>query len=289
MHPGDHPVGLATAQALLADQFLYWAGLALDPVAGGGSDNLLFRLGADMVLRFPRTEWGAGMPGKEDLWLPRLAPHLPLPVPVPLALGHPGQSYPFHWSVTRWLPGRDAGAAPPDQAAAAQDLAGFLRALQAVPVPEDAPTRPPEPEDDPFARQMIAAFRPDEGDPLRLAALLDQALSLPRHSGPPVWGHADLHPLNLLTDGRRITGVIDWGAVAAGDPALDLAAGWYLFDAPARAIFRAALAPDPAAWVRGRALAFRKAVKAIPYYRQSNPTLRAVMAATLRRVLEDAG
>lgn len=81
--------------------------------------------------------------------------------------------------------------------------------------------------------------------------------------------------------------MIDWGAVAAGDPANDLAAGWYLFDAPTRAAFRAALRPDAATWARARAMAFRKAVKVIPYYRATNAALRDAMRRTLAQVLSD--
>jgi len=35
--------------------------------------------------------------------------------------------------------------------------------------------------------------------------------------------HLDYHPLNVLTDGARITGVIDWANAGAGDPRADLA------------------------------------------------------------------
>jgi len=35
--------------------------------------------------------------------------------------------------------------------------------------------------------------------------------------------HLDYHPLNVLTDGSQITGVIDWANALAGDPRADLA------------------------------------------------------------------
>ncbi len=35
--------------------------------------------------------------------------------------------------------------------------------------------------------------------------------------------HFDYHPLNVLTDGRRITGIIDWPNAFAGDPRADIA------------------------------------------------------------------
>jgi hygromycin-B 4-O-kinase len=42
--------------------------------------------------------------------------------------------------------------------------------------------------------------------------------------------HCDYHFDNVLTDGRRITGVIDWGNAAYGDPLFDVAwVGWVFF------------------------------------------------------------
>src|SRR4030042_1376357 len=35
--------------------------------------------------------------------------------------------------------------------------------------------------------------------------------------------HMDFHPLNVLSDGRNITGVVDWTNAAAGDARADLA------------------------------------------------------------------
>jgi aminoglycoside phosphotransferase (APT) family kinase protein len=35
--------------------------------------------------------------------------------------------------------------------------------------------------------------------------------------------HLDYHPLNVMSDGRRITGVLDWANVAVGDPRVDVA------------------------------------------------------------------
>jgi len=35
--------------------------------------------------------------------------------------------------------------------------------------------------------------------------------------------HLDYHPLNIMTDGTRVTGVLDWENAHAGDPRADLA------------------------------------------------------------------
>lgn len=42
-------------------------------------------------------------------------------------------------------------------------------------------------------------------------------------SAPPALLHLDYHPNNVLTDGKHITGVVDWVNAHAGDPRADLA------------------------------------------------------------------
>jgi aminoglycoside phosphotransferase (APT) family kinase protein len=290
MHAGETVVSLDLAARLVAAQFPGWAGLPLRLVPSGGSDNVLVRLGRDMVLRFPRLEAAAAQVTVEAGLLPVLGPLLPLRVPEVLAVGQPGLGYPHPWLVLRWLPGADAfTTAVTDDLAAARALAGFVGTLRAVPVPEGAPVmsegghlRPR----DGFTRQMIARIT-DEADPADVTCLWEEALALPPWDGVPVLVHRDLHPLNLLVTGDEISAVIDWGAVSAGDPAHDLICGWTLLGDAGRALFRELLAVDGATWARGRALAFSKAVMAAPYYRTSNPPLRDVMRRTLRRAMAD--
>ena len=45
-------------------------------------------------------------------------------------------------------------------------------------------------------------------------------------SGPPVWIHGDLHPCNLLVTDGRLSAVLDFGNLTAGDPATDLSVAW---------------------------------------------------------------
>src|SRR5919107_934777 len=98
------------ARRLVATQFPRWAGLPVVPVEPGGWDNRTFRLGADLSLRLPTGDWYALQVDKEQTWLPRLAPHLPLPIPQPVARGEPGDGYPYPWSVYRWLEGAPASS-----------------------------------------------------------------------------------------------------------------------------------------------------------------------------------
>src|SRR5688572_3760041 len=93
----DNEVMASTEQVerLVAQQFPQWAGLPVKRLPIGGTDHALFRLGDDLVARMPRIEWAAGSAAKDARWLPLLAPHLPLRVPAPLAVGEPGLGYPF--------------------------------------------------------------------------------------------------------------------------------------------------------------------------------------------------
>jgi aminoglycoside phosphotransferase (APT) family kinase protein len=84
----------------------------------------------------------------------------------------------------------------------------------------------------------------------------DLGVSAPRWHGEPLWLHGDPHPLNLITDGHRLTGLIDFGDITAGDPASDLATAWLTFDDQGRRHFRAAYAEsaraDEGLWARSR-------------------------------------
>jgi aminoglycoside phosphotransferase (APT) family kinase protein len=135
MHVDEVDTNVSLIVRLLTTQFPQWANLPIAPVPSAGTDNALYRIGDDMVVRLPRIHWATGQVDKEHQWLPRLAPFLPLAIPVPLAKGKPGEGYPWHWSVYRWLEGENATIerlANPRQAAT--DLAQFIAALQRVDV-----------------------------------------------------------------------------------------------------------------------------------------------------------
>src|SRR2546421_3964054 len=107
MHVGEADTDASLVPRLLVAQFPQWADLPIEPVPSAGTDNALYRLGDDMAVRLPRIERATRQVDKEHAWLPRLAPHLPLAVPVPLARGFPGEGDPRHWSITPWLAGEN--------------------------------------------------------------------------------------------------------------------------------------------------------------------------------------
>ena len=287
MHDGDQPVLPRLARALIDRQMPEYAGLPLRRVAGGGTDNVLYRLGPGLLVRFPRRAWADAEIDRLQRWLPVLAPGLPVEVPLVLRRGEAGPGYPFRWTVGPWLKGRDAFATPPEPVRAVSDVAGFLRALWALPCPPDAPLRAGA---DVLGLKLVGieaaidGFQ-DEADKALLCDRVAEAREVPVFRGRPVWVHGDLHALNVLTRRGRMTGVIDWGGMGLGDPGMDLSAAWTLFEAPGRRMLQAALQPEEGAWARGRVRALIMAVLAIPYYRQSNPVFYRAMRQVLARVL----
>ncbi len=294
MHAEEVGTDVSLVGRLLAAQFPRWADLPIDPVHSAGTENAIYRLGDDMAVRLPRLQRAAGQVEKEHRWLPRLAPLLPLAIPVPLAKGTPGEGYPWHWSVTRWLDGEDATAeriADPRQAAT--ELGRFVAALQRI-----DPAGGPPPGEHNFFRGVPLAARdsPTRAAIASLRATLDAdaataaweaALEAPAWHGPPVWIHGDLQPGNLLAHQGRLSAVIDFGGLGVGDPACDLAVAWNLLPAGSRDVFRAALPFDDATWARGRGWALSFGLIALPYYRTTNPVLTGISRYAIDQALAD--
>src|SRR5579871_5080141 len=133
MHVDEVDTDVSLVGRLLAAQFPQWADLPIRPVRSAGTDNALYRLGDDMAVRLPRIHWAVGQVEKEQQWLPRLAPLLPLAIPIPLAMGTPAEGYPWHWSVYRWLAGENATSERlADPILTATALAQFVAALQRI-------------------------------------------------------------------------------------------------------------------------------------------------------------
>jgi aminoglycoside phosphotransferase (APT) family kinase protein len=259
-------IDTALVVRLVGGQFPQWANLPVTPVDPGGWDNRTFHLGAEMIVRLPSTAPYAAQVDKEQLWLPRLAPLLPCPIPVPVGIGEPAEGYPWRWSVYRWINGETAAVERiADLRQFAVALAGFLSALQRID-PTDGPPAGthnfhrggPLTTYDAETRRAIEALR-GRIDADVATAIWETALGAPWRD-PPVWLHGDVAAGNLLTHQGQLSGVIDFGCCGVGDPACDLAIAWTLFDGENREAFRAALPLDAAAWARGRGWALWKAL-----------------------------
>ncbi|KOV92304.1 aminoglycoside phosphotransferase family protein [Streptomyces sp. NRRL B-3648] len=225
-----------------------------------GWDNQVWRLGDDLAVRLPwATRSADALLRKEHAWLPRLAPQLPLRVPVPQRLGEPSGRFPRPWLVTTWVPGEPADRAPATRAAeAAVALAAFLTALHR-PAPDGAPEGrdrggPLAGTAGDFAHGLASATELGlVRDPDAVRAVWEDAAAAPDWAGPALWLHGDLHPANILTTDGTFSGVIDFGDLFAGDPAFDLAAAWILLPDGAIDRFHATYRPGPDAATLRRA------------------------------------
>lgn len=273
---------------LIAGQFPHWAHLPVRRVAVDGWDNRTFRLGEEFSVRLPSAAAYAEQVQKEQRWLPKLAPLLPLPIPEPVAMGKPGEGYPWHWSVYRWRKGEIAERAEvADLRPLAVDVAQFLAALQRI-----DPTGGPPPGTQNFfrggnlvvydgeTREALAAL---EGriDVRAAWEVWEGALRAEWH-GPVVWVHGDVSASNLLVENGRLSAVIDFGCSCVGDPACDTVIAWTFFEGESRKAFFDNLPVDESTWARGRGWALWKALITLAPNIDNNPAA----AEKPRRVIE---
>ena len=251
---------------LIASQFPQWKDLSIQAIIPGVWDNKTFRLGNDMLVRMPSAERYAANVEKEQKWLPRLASSLPLPIPEPLAMGEPSEEFTWRWSIYRWLKGDTAASARiTDLSDFAINLAQFLNALHRI----DTTGGPaPGPHNfyrggslanyDTETRQAIKTLH-NKIDANAAITLWETALTT-SWNRPPVWVHGDISASNLLVHEGRLSAIIDFGGLAVGDPACDLAITWTMFKDKSREAFKTTLPLDTETWTRGRAWTLWKAL-----------------------------
>jgi aminoglycoside phosphotransferase (APT) family kinase protein len=274
-------IDISLVSRLIAAQFPKWAGFPVKPVELSGWDNRTFHLGDHMAVRLPSAARYARQAEEEYQWLPRLAPHLPLPIPVPLATGVPAEGYPWHWSVYQWLEGENAMIERiVDLRQFATTLAQFLVAFQKIDVAGG-----PLPGSRNFfrggslavydgeVRQAVAVLA-GEIDAKAVTGAWEAALAAKWHD-LPVWFHGDVSAGNLLVKDGRLSAVIDFGCFGVGDPACDLSVAWTFFEGESRAAFRTALRVDGATWARGRGWALWKALIKLAKLSGVNPLAEA--------------
>lgn len=277
------------ARQLLASQHPDLADLSIAPIASGW-DNHLLRLGNSLALRFPRRQLAAQLILNEQRWLPHLKERLPLAIPAPVRIGAAQFQYPWAWSVTPWIEGEAADLAPPD-ANQGERLAAFFEALH-KPAPADAPHNPyrsvPLSERAQVLADRLAKLHGRTAIlDQRVHALWNDAVAAANDMAP-TWIHGDLHPRNVLVENGRLTGVIDWGDMARGDRACDLAAVWMLL--PQLESRRRAIAACPsvsdATWRRARGWALLLAVILLSSGLVDDARMVAIAERTIARLWE---
>jgi aminoglycoside phosphotransferase (APT) family kinase protein len=294
IHENEFEINESLVQNLLKSQCPNWANLPLKAILSSGTDNALFRLGTEYVVRLPRIEWAPGSINKcinkEYEWIPKISRFLNIPISESLFKGVPNESYPWPWTVTQWNDGHN----PPfenekEYELLAQDLACFLNELHEIKLANG-----------PFSRRGVSLKEEDEEtrkgirelegeiDIQSITSLWNQLLNIPSWNKDPVWVHGDFLPGNILVQNNRLSAVIDFADLGIGDPACDLVIAWSLLNSNSRRVFRENLEHiDDDTLERGRGWALSIALIILPYYKNSNPTLAVLARRILEQVLGD--
>lgn len=297
LHDDEIEVDEALVRSLLEQQRPEWAELPMKP-AGAGTDNTMFRLGEDLLVRLPRTAGNAGSLRKEQEWLPRLADRLTVPIPTPVHAGTASAAYPLVWSVYRWINGDEAGPETiTDWARFGADLATAVRELHGVDLMGAVREAPlawyrggPLAPCDGWVTEALADCREKAGDDLDVDALERMwraGLALPESPALHGWLHGDLKPTNLLVRDGRLHALIDFGGLCVGVPDAEHSTVWDL-PAAAREAYWNVLDLDDDTWTRARAWAVAVGVSGVAYYWDSFPAFVAECRARLENVLAAA-
>ncbi|MEU4477828.1 aminoglycoside phosphotransferase family protein [Micromonospora sp. NPDC023966] len=297
LHENEIPADEAVVRSLLRAQRPEWATLSMSP-AGAGTDNTMYRLGDDLLVRVPRTADKARALHKERTWLPRLGKLLTCRIPEPVHAGAPAAGFPIPWSVYRWIDGAEPGPTTvQDWKSFGTDLATFVRELHSIDLMGVA--RAGElswyrggslTACDEWIRSCFEDCRTNiaaELDVESLERLWHAAIGLPEPSRPHVWLHGDLRPANLLVADGRLQAVIDFGGLSVGSPTAEHAPVW---DLPyqAREAYWNAVDLDDHSWTHARAWAIAVGISGISYYWNTWPAFVAECRARLETILTDA-
>lgn len=258
MHTTENNIDVVFAQKLLQSQFPHWANVSIELASSIGTDNIVFKLGDDACMRLPRTIQASEQIIKEQIWLPKLATLLPFEIPAVLGKGMPDALFDLPWSIYSWLDGKNAYEKPiVNKNQLAIDLSCFINSLQQIDI-VDAPLSPRgmplSTRDDVFRKSVISLK--NDFDIEKITKIWDESLRLPAWSKSLVWLHSDLLPTNIVVKNDCLSGVIDFGMMGIGDPAVDTISAWSMLSQDSRKVFRAALDVDDATWLRGQGWAF---------------------------------
>jgi len=216
---------------------------------GTGWDNTAFAVDDEFIFRFPRRE--IALPLLEAEWcaLPRLAHRLPLPIPVPKWKGSPTSSFPWPFIGYRMLPGFTACYAnlPEDQRVSlAEPIARFLSVLHATHQSEISSCHIPGDNRSRIDGTLLIEKIHKNFEELSLLGIeqkkqLESTVKSLQHFRPPMSTcvvHGDFYVRHLLVnENHHLCGVIDWGDIHFGDPAIDLAIAHSFLPVEAHKVF----------------------------------------------------
>ncbi|MFT4967817.1 MAG: aminoglycoside phosphotransferase (APT) family kinase protein [Candidatus Deianiraeaceae bacterium] len=225
-----------------------------------GHDNRTFRLGKEMLIRMPSAKCYASKVEIEQTWLPKLSPHVSFEIPKPLHMGKPSDSYPYNWSIYQWIEGGSLNAIDKNSLnlnLIAKQLAQFINELHKIDT-----TNAPQSGKRTFYRGCSPKFYDEDTRKyieqlrdiidVKKALLVWEKATSSEWKRQPVWIHGDFAVGNIIIKDGKVNAIIDFGGIAIGDPACDLAMYWNFFDKQNRNIFKHNMNLDENTWNRGK-------------------------------------
>ena len=279
---------------LISDQFPEYAHLPVSPVEKQGHDNRTFRLGNDMLVRIPSAQYYALKVPKEQEFLPLLKPYLTVDIPVPVKMGNPSSYYPFNFSIYKWLEGTSANYLKFDDKSLesiAVQLVKFLKELHGI----QSVNGPSKGKHNGWGGDHVSVY--DQGARKQIAELsgiIDQNKAMEfweqtcktNPNKNPVWIHGDFAFGNFLIKDYKLSGVIDFGGMAIGDPASDLVIAWTFLKGKSMEIFIESMGYESDIWIRARGWALWKATFELCQTKDKNNSYALKQKQIIKDVLD---
>ena len=288
MHKEEIEISDDIVKTLIVEQFPQFADFPIHKVHSTGTVNAVYRLGEEYCVRLPRLDWAVKSLHNEWKVLSAISQSITLDIPQVIEKGKPSAVYPYDWAIYRWIQGDVYGSETVDEFETTEALAQFIIELRKVNTFDNAPKagRKPLLDLDEITINAITECKNDI-DQQQVLKIWRELLTAKSWDGIPVWIHADLLKPNLLVNGGKLSGVIDFGSAGVGDPAFDIIPAWTVLSSnEARRLFRKLLNVDCDVWNRGKAYALHQAVLIIPYYRNSNPVFAKQAKDTINNIIE---
>lgn len=218
---------------------------------GFGFSNYIYEAPDGNIRRVPRTPEARDACRRQCRFLPQLAPHLPVAIPVPFDCDDETMMY----RKVKGVPLQPEMLPTFDITRIANDIADFMSALHSIPVREALAWGIPA-----VSRTEQLLDAADRVLPLIPVEWQGQAFAWRKqfiemhHPNVPI--HADLWYENILigADSGRVSGVLDFDAASIGDPAWDLATQLHCGRSFAELVFQAYPHKDASMWERAEAL-----------------------------------
>lgn len=271
------------AASLVKEQF----GLTITSIhnLGPGWDNDAFQINDEYVFRFPRRQSAIDSILRESAILPQLAHQLPYPIPNEIFSGQPTHEYPMPFQGYRHIPGLSSSQltlSMDQRRQQAQELAHFLKKLHSIPIKPDWKHLLPIGENrlSGSFRHCMTRMESKIGHLTHMQVLssqvkfesiiaLAQSITPPNHLESLV--HGDLHSRHIIIDDGKLSGIIDWGDMHIGDPAIDLAFAYYYLPKNAHESFIDKYGSiDESMWLRAKMWALYKAISILEYSSEAN-------------------